>query len=72
MKILKHVTRKNGNRIVTIELSKQEADVSYEIKVIHHDTMYKLGHPIDDIVHGNQITEARPVQWCVVGQEWVE
>ncbi len=72
MKILKSIMHKNGTRIVTIELTAAEARSSYQILYIDHDAMYRLGHPIDDIVHGNQITEARMTSWCVVEQKWIE
>lgn len=72
MKILKPHTYSDGRRTVTLELTAAEARSSYEILYIDHSVMYKLGHPIDDIVHGNHITEARPTIWCVIEQKWVD
>jgi hypothetical protein len=67
MKIIKDGIDRKGKRLVTVEL-----DVGETLMGIRADAYYRLGYPFDEIVRSEQITEAVPVLWCVLEQQWVE
>jgi hypothetical protein len=65
---IKHTKRlKNGKRHVLVELDENET-----IHTFDEDSYYKLGYPFDEVVRGNNLTEAVQVMWCVIEQKWVE
>lgn len=65
MKIIKNIPQKNGGTRIVM-------DVPHGVKVvaIRSDGYYKLGYPLEDVVHGAIIVNALPVSWCCVSQEW--
>jgi hypothetical protein len=66
MKIISSKTTGNKKRVV-IECAPDEQPM-----VIVSDGYYKLGYPVEDIVHANHIRTARPVMWCAIEQKWIE
>lgn len=69
---MKHIhtrTLKDGRVHVLIELGPTEA---MPVAPIRKDAHYRLGHPLEDVVLGHVIKDARRVYWCPVGQEWVD
>lgn len=66
MNVLKSTITRAGLERITVEVPK-----GTRLVAVHDDRMYKLGHPIEDIVPGHIISESVPVMWCPVGQEWV-
>ena len=60
---------KDGRVHVLIELGPTEA---MPVAPAKDDAHYRLGHPIEDVVPGHVINDARRVYWCPVGQDWVE
>lgn len=66
MKIKYKKELKNGKRHVLVEIDADETLLTFDA-----DGYYRLGYPFDEVVRGNQITEADKVMWCVVEQKWV-
>lgn len=60
-------TDRHGKRRVTVELEAGE-----ELLAVKSGSHYRLGHPVEDVVTGNIISECTPVMWCVVTQKWVD
>lgn len=58
-------TLKRGRR-VTVELLPGELLMAFR-----DDGYYKLGRQVEEVMHGEVITESYQVTWCSVGQEWV-
>lgn len=69
MKTLHTKTLKDGRVHVLIELDPTEA---MPVPAYYDDAMYRLREPMDDIVPGHVINDAKRVYWCPVGQDWVE
>lgn len=67
MKIIKDRVNSKGVRTVTVEISKDASLLAF-----NSNKMYALGDPLNDVVHGGIIATAKPVEWCVVSQKWVE
>jgi hypothetical protein len=67
MKIRHSKQLNNGKRHVLVELDENET-----IHTFDEDGYYKMGYPFDEVVRGNNITEAQRVMWCVIEQKWVE
>ena len=66
MKIKYKKELKNGKRHVLVEIDADETLLTFDA-----DVYYRLGYPFDEVVRGNQITEADKVMWCVLEQKWV-
>lgn len=66
MNIIKETVGANGLRRVTVVLGKGES-----LMAIRHDSHYKLGQPVDDIVGSHIIMDAEEVSWCSAQQAWV-
>lgn len=66
MKVRHSKQLKNGKRHVLVELDADETLLTFD-----ENGYYKLGYPFDEVVRGNQITEADRVMWCVIEQKWV-
>lgn len=59
-----------GKRQITIEV---DLDETGELVIIENNCNYQLGYPLnDDVIHSDQLQEARKVVWCVVQQKWVD
>lgn len=69
MKIRNTKILRDGRRHVLVELDPTEA---LPVAAYKDDAMYRLPYPMDDIVPGRVISDARHVYWCPIGQEWVE
>ena len=67
MKVIKEITRKDGVRIVTVQISESE-----ELKAIKDGCFYRLGGQLDDIVGAHCIAEMQWVYWCSIEQNWVD
>ncbi len=67
MKIYSSRPKKNGNRVMFVELKPGEQLVS-----IREDQHYRLGYPVEDVVGSHIIAEAVPVVWCSASQKWVD
>lgn len=65
MKVLHTKTLKNGKRHELIELAEGE-----EVMSFNDNNYYRLGGQVDDVVHGNVITESEHVVWCSIEQRW--
>lgn len=66
MKIIRTtLVKKTGAKRVTVEIPANEVLVAVD-QNIH----YRLGEPMEEIIGGHSIYNARPVHWCPVGQKW--
>lgn len=54
-------------RRVTVELQPGE-----KLMAVHDDSFYRLGYPLEDVMAGRIVSEARRVVWCSIEQRWVE
>lgn len=68
MKTLHTKVLKDGRVHVLIELGPTEA---MPVEPVNHNAHYRLGYPIEDVVEGHIITEARRVHWCSLEQKWI-
>lgn len=68
MKLLNSKVLKDGRVHVLIELGPTEG---MPVPAIKDDAHYRLGYPIEDVVEGHIISEARRVYWCSLEQKWV-
>jgi hypothetical protein len=59
-------TTQKGLRIATVRLEPDE-----ELLVLSPNRHYRLGYPVEDVVHSDIIAMARPVSWCSMTQGWV-
>jgi hypothetical protein len=67
MKTIMDRPAKDGKRRrVVVELEPGE-----KLMAVSESDFYSLGGQVEDIVRGHVITEAKPVAWCSVAQEWV-
>lgn len=66
MKIIRETqANKAGRRRITVELGPSE-----KLIAVCENSHYKLGYPIEDIVSGHEVADARPVMWCSISQKW--
>jgi hypothetical protein len=61
-----HMKRTKGVRKV---LYLQEDE---EVVIVKKSSMYRLGHPLEDIITGETIVDALRVEWCMLEQRWRE
>ena len=66
MQIIKFKSLKNGKRLLTVEVDDGEVLVS-----VHKQLYYKLGYPVENVVHSDVLIGAYAVSWCSSSQEWV-
>lgn len=66
MKILKTEKLKDGRTVHRVEVDSDEELIS-----VKRNTFYRLGLPLDDVIHSDMLIEMRQVVWCSVSQEWV-
>ena len=69
MKTIHTRTLKDGRVHVLIELAKNEA---MPVAGVKDNVHYKLGYPIEDVVAGHIIANARRVYWCSLEQKWID
>ena len=69
MKTLHTKVLKDGRVHVLIELGPTEP---MPVPPVNDNAHYRLGHPVEDVVPGHVINDARRVYWCPIGQDWVE
>lgn len=65
MKKIKEGYSKTGTRLVTVELAADEVLVAFK-----RGGYYKLGHPVEDVMHADVLINGVPVSWCSVEQKW--
>lgn len=66
MKPISEKALPNGSRRVTIELAPGES-----ILPLRANAHYRLGDPLNEVVHADMIEGAVEVTWCSVEQAWV-
>lgn len=69
MRTLHTKVLKDGRVHILIELGPTEAMPVEPVKEHAH---YRLGYPIEDVVAGHIIADARRVNWCSLEQKWID
>lgn len=66
MKIVRERFNKDGSRVITLRLKKDEL-----VQVYEEDAFYKLGGQMDDVVPSWVVNDAQKVRWDHFEQKWV-
>lgn len=66
MIVTKDIVRKDGVRLVTVQLAAKEKLMAFK-----EDSFYELGEQLDMIVAGHHIIESQRVYWCSITQSWM-
>lgn len=67
MKVKRERVNTKGLREVTVELLPGE-----NLRAFEDSRYYRMGGQLDDVMPGYVITEAEPVFWCHIQQQWVD
>lgn len=75
MNIVKKTARPDGSVRMIIELKDGEslrvAPKGRKLIEIDEDAYYRLGEPMDEVMPGNVLADAKRVHWCPIEQRWI-
>jgi len=66
MNITKSKQNANGTTTLTVTIKPGETLIA-----LQEDAFYELGEPMDDVINGHILIDAKRVTWCPLEQKWI-